>query len=80
MDCRHRAGFTYRQGYHFVLISKICGRSFKSNVSQNVNVRISKKCDYFSISFLICLSSNLMLFSLNERKMKEKYVYFSFNG
>ena len=24
MDCRHRAGFTYRQGYYFVLISKIC--------------------------------------------------------
>ena len=23
-DCRQRAGFTYRQGYPFVLISKIC--------------------------------------------------------
>ena len=24
IDCRHRARFTYRQGYHFVLVSKIC--------------------------------------------------------
>ena len=40
MDCRHWAVFTYRQGYHFVLI-------FKGNVLQNVNARISGKRGYF---------------------------------
>ena len=41
----------YSQGYHFLLISKICA-FFKGNVLKNVNVLISKKRAYFRVPCL----------------------------
>ena len=70
MDCRHKAGVTYRQDYHFVLrIFRRFELIFKGNVLQNVNVLISTKRSNFLISCLICLSSNAFFFKMNEKKV-----------
>ena len=44
----------FRQGYHFMLISKIC--AFVIIVLENLNVLVSKKCAYFGVKCLVFIN------------------------